>query len=215
MNKITVIALALGLASVFCFAEKVEQNFEKKDALKDWEIEGDVKIVTDQKHAGKSSLSVPVGGSAIWRFGKKDKYGKASIWVFDTCVNNKENKPGKKWDGPYFGLVNADEDKVVMWVSWRDWLKSVWGICFTGESQFNKNWYPKGSKRISGWQNFIFEFPDAKTLTVTQDEKETTGFEEKVEYFKRGASGLVFNGGKTSGKEDETFYYDDIEITLK
>ncbi len=197
------------------YAAKTTEGFEDKTVLKKWEIEGDAAISEDQKHAGKSALSVPAGASATFRFSTENVFGTVTMWVYESLVN-KGSKPGKGWNGPYFGLVNSDDDKAVERIVWRSYGNvNNYAVIFTGENQWFSTW-SSGFSRKKGWNKFVFAFTDEKTLGVTyNDEKEDTTFPTKVEFFNKGANGIVFGGGEALTAGNETMYFDDLEIDVK
>ncbi len=215
-KRMVLAVMAVSFASVL-YAEKLTEGFEDKAVLKKWEIEGDVTIAETQFHGGKSSLSVPAGSTAAFRFSKENKFGTVTIWVYESLVN-KGKKPGKNWAGPYFGLINSDDDKAVELVAWREKSKSGslnYRCVFTGENQWYNVW-SSGIARKAGWNKFTFNFPDEKTLGVNfNDASEDTTFPTKKEFFNKGANGIVFGGGDNLKAENETFFYDDVEIDLK
>ena len=213
-----VLTIMIVSLAVSMYAAKVTEGFEDKTILKNWEIEGDVAISGGQKHSGKSALFVPAGAKAILRFGAENKYGTVTIWVYDSYVNNKKNKPGKEWNGPYFGLINSDDDKAVEILAWKTWLSVLnYNQVFTAENQwFSIGWSGLKRPEAAAWSKFTFTFPNDKTLGLTfNDEKEVNGWPEKIEFFNKGANGIVFGGGQDIKDKNETFYYDDIEIDVK
>lgn len=216
MLKRIVMSLVVVSFASSLFAAKKTEGFEDKSVLKKWEIEGDAVINSTQKHSGKNALSVPAGATATLRFGTDDKFGSVSMWVYDSCVNTKD-QPGKNWNGPYFGLINSDDDKAVEFVCWRPYLSAgAYSDVFTSENQWSNVWYSQIARKAAGWNKFTFTFTDEATLGVTfNDEKEDNVFPKKLEFFKRGANGLILGGGQDLGDRNESFYYDDIEIDMK
>ncbi len=216
LKKMVLAVMALSFAAVV-YAAKTAEGFEDKAILKKWEVEGDVTISTDQFHGGASSLSVPAGATASFRFSTENKFGTVTMWVYDSLAVQ-TNKKDKNWNGPYFGLVNSDDDKAVELVAFRSQSSSGaknYRVVFTGENQWFNVW-SSGIARKKGWNKFVFTFTDAKTLGVTyNDEKEDTTFPTKLEFFNKGANGITFSGGSVLKPDNETFYYDDIEIDLK
>jgi len=221
LKRIIIAMIIVMLGIVYSFAGKITEGFEDKAVLKKWEVEGDVAIVTDQKHGGKSSLYVPAGSSAVWRVSKENKFGTVTIWVYDSCVNNKESTPGKNWNGPYFGLVNEDDDKFVFTPVWRPYMKPTgYGMIWTAESQWYSPWWSRVMRSQAGWNKFTFDCSDDKTLRViVNDEQESSGLAEKVgenlKYFNKGFVGVCFGGRDDLGDKNEKFYFDDIEINQK
>ena len=197
------------------YAAKITEGFEDKTVLKKWEIEGDVAISADQFHGGKSALFVPAGAAATFRFSTENVFGTVTMWVYDSFVN-KGSKPGKAWNGPYFGLVNSDDDKAVERIAWRSYGNvNNYAVVFTGENQWFDMW-GSGFARKKGWNKFIFNFTDEKTLGVTyNDEKEDITFPTKIEFFNKGVNGIVLNGGDALKSSDETVFLDDVEIDVK
>jgi len=195
------------------YAAKMTEGFEDKTVLKKWEIDGDVVVSADQKHGGNTALFVPAGATATWRFATENKFGTISMWVYDSFAVKK----GKAGGGPYFGLINGDDDKAVEMIHFAPYLSiNHYSNVFTAENQ----WYSQGYSGIvrpkAAWGKFTFTFTDSKTLGVTyNDEKEDSIFPTKLEFFNKGANGLIFAGGPNLGAKNETFYYDDIEIDLK
>ena len=215
-KRLVMAVIALSFAASV-YAAKVTEGFEDKAVLKKWEIEGDVVIAPTQKHGGKSSLHTPAGSSAVFRFAPDDKFGTVSMWVYDSGNNSKESSVGKGWNGPFFGLINSDDDKLLLRPIWRAYMKPFgWAIFLTAENQmFSPNW-SSIRRNAAAWVKVTFNFPDAKTIGVTfDDEKEAKQLPEKVEFFSRGANGITFGGGDDLGENNETFYFDDIEIDVK
>ena len=213
LKRMVLAVMAVSFAASM-YAAKVTEGFESKEVLKKWEIEGDVSISVDQFHGGKSSLFVPVGATATFRFSPENKFGTVSMWIYDSFVA-KGSKPGKVWNGPYFGLVNSDDDKAVELIAWRAYTSvSAYNVVFTGENQWFNLGY-SGVNRKAGWTKAAFTFTDDKTIGVTfNDDKEDIVFSKKVEFFNKGANGIVFAGGEALKPKDETFFVDDIEIDL-
>ncbi len=211
VKKLVLTAMVLGFAASL-YAAKITEGFEDKAVLKKWEIEGDATISTDQQHGGKSSLYTPVGSTAIFRFSPENKFGTVTMWIYDSFVNKK----GKS-DGPYFGLINSDDDKAVELISFAPYLAmNQYSVVFTGENQWFNKWNSGISRAKAAWMKFVFTFTDEKTLGVTSnDEKEDSTFPGKLEFFNKGANGIVFGGGTDLKPKNETFYYDDIEIDVK
>ncbi len=204
-----VLALCFGMS---LYAAKITEGFEDKTVLKKWEIEGDAVISTDQQHGGKSSLYTPAGSTAIFRFSPENKFGTVTMWVYDSFAVKKG-----KGDGPYFGLINSDDDKAVEIVSYKPYLNiNDYSEIFTAESQWFSPWHSAIKRAKAAWSKFTFTFTDANTLGATfNDEKESAAFSTKLEYFNKGANGVVFAGGANHGAKNETFYFDDIEIDVK
>lgn len=213
MLKRSVLAVMVLSFAMSMYAAKVTEGFEDKAVLKKWEIEGDVAISKDQKHGGKSSLFVPPGSSAVLRFSPEDKYGTVSMWIYDS-FNNKE---ATNWNGPYFGLINSDDDKAVEFIAFRAYTSLFHYNCiFTAENQWFSVCY-SGIKRVAAaWAKFTFTFTDDKTLGANcNDESEDKVFPTRVEFFSKGANGVCFGGGTDIGEKNETFYIDDLEIDVK
>lgn len=211
VRKLLMAVIALSFA-VSMQAAKVTEGFEDKSVLKKWEIEGDAVIASTQKHAGKSSLFVPAGSSAVYRFSPENKFGTVSMWVYDS-YNNKSGKG----TGPHFGLINSDDDKALIVVSYAPQVTVAhYSDIFTAENQMFNVWY-SGVKRVAAaWAKFTFTFTDDKTLScMVNDETEDKTFGSKLEFFSAGANGVVMVGGGDFGETNETFYYDDIEIDVK
>ncbi len=215
-KKILILVAAAGI-SASVFAEKITQGFEDKAVLKKMEIEGDAVLAADQKHGGESALYVPAKATAVLRFGSENKYGSAVIWVYDSCINNKTSTPNKAWKGPYFGLINSDDDKVVLFPCWSKNIKPLdYALCFTAENQWYDKWHSAIKRPEAGWRKFTFSFPDDKNLSIVADEdKASLEVDMKKEFFKKGANGVCFGGGEDLGAKNEKFYFDDLEIDLK
>ena len=218
MLKNTVIALLVLSFATSSFAAKVTEGFESKDVLKKWEIEGDAVIAADQFHGGKNSLKIPAGSSAVFRFSPDNSFGTVSLWLYDSCVNTSQSSMTKNWNGPFFGLINSDDDKALIRVIWRakNAPPSGFVTTFTAENQMFSFGWASTSRKTAGWSKWTFSFTDDKTLGATyNDEKEVKSFADKLEFFKAGANGIVMNGGGDLGEKNETFYYDDIKIDVK
>ena len=203
--------------SASLFAEKVTEGFEDKTVLKKWEIEGDAVISEDQFHGGKTSLKVPAGASAVYRFSKENAFGTVSFWMYDSCVNVSQTSMKTVWNGPHFGLINSDDDKALLRIMWRAKNAPPSGFCttFTAENQMFTFGWASITRKTAGWGKWSFTFTDAKTLSAAfNDDKEVKSFSDKIEFFNKGANGIVFNGGQDIKAKNETFYYDDIEIEL-
>lgn len=216
MKKLIITIVALSFAGSM-YAAKITEGFEDKTVLKKWEIEGDAVISPTQKHGGKSALFTPAGSLAVFRFAPENKFGTISMWVYDSGNNSKESSVGKAWNGPYFGLINSDDDKLLLRPVWRPYMKPFgWAIFLTAENQmFSPNW-SSVSRKASTWIKVTFSFPDEKTIGATfDDEKEAKQLPEKVEFFNKGANGVAFAGGDDLGENNETFFFDDIEIDVK
>ncbi len=213
-KRIVLAVMAVSFAS-YIYAAKISEGFEDKAVLKKLELEGDVSVAADQFHGGKTALSVPAGAVATFKFNPENVFGTATMWVYDSFTA-KGSKPGKVWNGPYFGLINSDDDKAVEKISWRAYANvNNYTVVFTGENQWSNVW-DSGISRKKGWNKFVFTFTDDKTLGVTvNDEKEDVTFPGKLEFFNKGANGLVFGGGEVLKPANETFYFDDIEIDFK
>ncbi len=213
-KRIVLAVMAVSFVSSV-YAAKISEGFEDKAVLKKWELEGDVTVAAEQFHGGKTALSVPVGSSAILRFNPENVFGTATVWVYDSFVA-KGSKPGKVWNGPYFGLVNSDDDKAVERIAWRSFANvNNYTVVFTGENQWSNVW-SSGINRKKGWNKFVFTFTDDKTLGVTaNDEKEDVTFPGKIEFFNKGANGIVFAGGDELKPVNETIFIDDLEIDFK
>ena len=211
LKRMVLVVMAVSFATSI-YAAKITEGFEDKTVLKKWEIEGDAVISTDQQHGGKSSLYTPVGSTAIFRFSPDNKFGTVTMWVYDSSVNRKG-----KGDGPYFGLINSDDDKAVEAISFSPVLAmNQYAVIFTAENQWYNKWNSGIARAKATWMKFVFTFTDDKTLGVTaNDVKEDTTFPTKLEFFNKGANGIVFGGGPSLGAKNETFYYDDIEIDVK
>ncbi len=215
-KKILLLVVVAGISSMV-FAEKITQGFEDKAILKKMEVEGDAALSTDQKHSGENSLYLPPKATAALRFGAENKYGSVTLWVYDSCVNNKASTPNKAWKGPYFGLINSDDDKVVLFPVWSKNIKpNDYAVCFTAENQWFDKWHSAIKRPEAGWRKFTFTFLDDKSLSiVADDDKEAGEVDVKKEFFKKGANGVCFGGGDDLGAKNEKFYYDDLEIDLK
>ena len=140
-----------------------------------------------------------------------------TMWVYDSGVNSKESSVGKAWNGPFFGLVNSDDDKMILTPVWRAYMKPFgYAVFFTGENQMYSPGWTSVSRKAAVWVKVTFTFTDAKTLSVTfDDEKEAKHVPDKLEFFNKGANGITFGGGQDLKKNNETFYFDDIEIDVK
>ena len=217
LKNMVLVVIAVSFATSL-FAAKVVEGFEDKTVLKKWELEGDVVIAADQKHAGKSALKVPAGASAALRFSPDNSFGTVSMWIYDSCVNVSQSSFTAVWNGPHFGLINSDDDKALIRIMWRAQNAPPSGYCttFTADNQmFSWGWGSVGRK-TAGWNKWTFNFPDDKTIGCTfNDEKEVNAFADKLEFFPSGANGIYLNGGQDIGEKNETFYYDDIEIDVK
>lgn len=212
-----VVAVVVAVLASSVFASKVTEGFEDKTVLKKWETEGDVVISSEQKHGGKNALFVPAAASATLRFSAENSFGAINIWVYDSCVNIKATTPGKNWNGPHFGLINSDDDKLAFLPLWRSYVKPhAFGVVFTAENQWFNQWSTGARRKAAGWMKVTFSFPDEKTLAVTfNDEKEAGSVAERLQYFNKGANGIIFNGGQDIGEKNETFFFDDLEIDVK
>ena len=212
MVKNLVIAVVALCFAVSVSAEKLIEGFEDKDVLKKMEIEGDVAISADQKHAGNSSLFVPVGATATWRFSKENKFGTVTMWVYESLINIKV----KNMKGPHFGLINSDDDKAVLigavkLSSQTEYYRDI----FTAENQWYSVWTSGFPRAPAGWKKFTFTFTDDKTLGVTlNDDAADKIFPGKVAFFNKGANGVIFGGGTDMKKNNETFYFDDVEVDV-
>ena len=216
MFKNIVMSLVFLSFSFSILEAKTFEGFEDKAVLKNWEIEGEAVISKEQKHGGKTSLSVAPGSTALFRFGAENSYGSVTIWVYDSSVN-KGNSPGKNWNGPYFGLVNSDDDKMVILPIWRPYLKpDGWCFIFTAESQWFSPWNAGVKRKAEGWVKFTFSFPNDKALGVTVDnQSEMKSIGKKVEFFKLGANGVCLSGGTDLEDRSENFFFDDLEIDVR
>ena len=215
--KSTVLAVMVLCFASSVFAAKVTEGFEDKASLKKWELEGDVVIDGEQFHGGKTALKVPAGASATFRFAPENKFGTVSFWLYDSCVNVSQTSMKTVWNGPHFGLVNSDDDKALIRIMWRAKNAPPSGFCttFTAENQMFTFGWASIMRKTAGWSKWTFSFTDAKTLGATVgDEKEVKSFSDKLEFFNKGANGIVFNGGQDIKAKNETFYYDDIEIDV-
>ena len=216
LRRMMLTAMALSF-SASVYAAKITEGFEDTAVLKKWEIEGDAKISEAQFHGGKSALSVPAGATAIFRFSTENKFGTVIMWVYDS-FSTKGSKLAKNWSGPYFGLINSDDDKAVELVAFRTQSTSGvknYRVVFTGENQWYNTW-SSGIARKAGWNKFTFTFTDDKTIEAAwNDEKKDVTFPLKLQFFNKGASGIIFGGGENLKADNETFYYDDIEIEVK
>jgi len=213
MVKRLVMAAVVLSFSASIFAAKISEGFEDKAALKKWEIEGSAVISADQKHGGNSSLFVPNGATATWRFATENKFGTVTMWVYDSfAVKKAKGAAG----GPYFGLINGDDDKAVEIIHFAPYLNiNYYSNVFTAENQWYSQGYSGIARPKAAWGKFTFTFTDAKTLSVSyNDDKEDSAFPTKLEFFNKGANGVVFAGGPSLGATNETFYYDDIEVDL-
>jgi len=214
LKKMVLFGMALSFVSTM-YAAKITEDFENKETLKKWEIEGDAAISADQFHGGKTALAVPAGATATFRFSKENAFGTVTMWVYDSFVA-RGGKPGKNWNGPYFGLINSDDDKAVELIAWRAYSSvNSYNDVFTGENQWFNIWH-SGIDRKKGWSKFVFSFTDDKTLGVTaNDAKEDVVFPTKLEFFNKGANGIVFGGGEVLKPVNETVFIDDMEIDVK
>lgn len=210
-KRMVLIVMSVSFAASL-YAAKITEGFEDKTVLKKWEIDGDAVISTDQKHGDKSSLLVPAGATATFRFSPENKYGTVTMWVFDSFAV-KKGKAG----GPYFGLINSDDDKAVEIVHFAPYLNiNYYSNVFTAENQWYSQGYSGIARPKAAWGKFTFTFTDDKTLGVTyNDDKEDSIFPTKLEFFNKGANGIILGGGPSLGAKNETFYYDDIEIDVK
>ena len=207
------------LIGVVCFvagtsyAKTQKEDFEK-GSLKDWEIEGDAKISSDQKHSGTKSLFVPKGSKAIWITSKENKFGKVTFWVYDSRVGGKFIKHS---NGPSFGIADSDSNYFVLGMIERIGDPFRWGTyyyCSSVVSIFGW-WYPDlGTKAniAKGWHKFLFNIADSKTLEVIRDDEKQGNIDLEKVQFSSGFAGVYFSGGADG---EETFYYDDIEIEMK
>ena len=197
--------------------ELFKEDFEKKDSLKNWEImQGNPEISSAQKHGGKFSLSLPQETRLFWfADDKKNRFGKASFWVYDSKVGGKSL--GKNANGPKFGLINFNEQKFFLGIIKRQ-DRAVWGTynwCSTiaGDS----DWWQVGpefhkNKVTKGWHKFTFNVSDKETIEVSIDETAPAKISAEKSEFDRGFSGVCFENKKDG---EETFFYDDIEIEFK
>ncbi len=194
------------------YAAKISEGFEDKTVLKKWEIEGDVAVSDAQKHGGNSSLFTPAGATAIFRFSTENKFGTVTMWVYDSFAVKKGTG-----SGPYFGLINSDDDKAVEIISYKPYLNlNDYSEVFTAENQWFSPWHSAIKRPKAAWGKFTFTFTDDKTLGATfNDDKESAQFSNKLEFFNKGANGIILSGGASQGAKNETFYFDDIEIDVK
>ncbi len=193
-------------------AAKLTEGFEDKAALKKWEVQGDAVISQEQKHGGNSSLFVPNGATAVFKFSPENKFGTVTMWVYDSFVNKKG-----KGSGPYFGLMNSEEEKAVIILSFAPQVSpTVYSDIFTAETNWSSPWSSGIQRARKAWAKFTFTFTDDKTLGVTcNEDKEDTTFPTKLEFFNKGANSIILGGGPNLGAKNETFYFDDIEIDVK
>lgn len=200
MKKIIGTGLFVCMLVSVSFGAKIAEGFESKEILKKMEIEGDVVISGDQFHGGKTALYVPENSQAIFTIGTENKFGTASFWVYDSCNCKTEATAPLGWGGPFFGLVNADGDKVVLWAQSSKGVKfgTGYAVTFTAENQWFTKWWSKITRGKAGWNKYTFTCTDEKTLSVTQnDEKEVSSISEKVEFFNKGFTGIIMAGGKS------------------
>lgn len=221
MFRNVMIAVFLVCFSTPILAETITKGFEEQNALTEWEIDGNVTISAEQKHSGSNSLLVPAGSSAIFRASMENKFGSVTMWVYDSCVNNKTTTPGKNWTGPYFGVMNSDEQKFVFTPVWRETLKpDTYSMLWTAENKWFNIWPTGVARTTAGWHKFAFLQPDSNTLKVKIDDVESTGVNTKVlagnlSFFNKGFVGLCLGGRDDLGLSNETFYYDDIVFDLQ
>ena len=211
MRKLTVF-FAVMLTAAVCFSEKIKEDFEKAD-LKKWEVDSEVKIATDQFHAGKKSLSVPLGNSAVWVLGKENKFGTVTVWVYDSKIGKIEDEASLI--GPHFGLKNSDDE--MLKIGLRNEASGLkWGAYYWCSTLKNKtSWWPVFSKKLfpaAGWYKFTITYMDKTNVEVTFNDEKTIPLPEDKTAFDTGFNAIFFNGGKNG---NETFYFDDIEIALK
>lgn len=211
IKRIVLIMVAICFVVGLAYAKNYKEDFEK-GSLKGWEIEGDAKIDSTQKHGGTKSLMMPAGSKAIWSVETDNKYGTMSMWVYISRVGKgfKGNM-----NGPNFGATNADGDFLVIGFVQRTDGNHPWGEFYSCSSLDSiYAWWHPGLISTAGWHRFDFDFSDKTTMTVLEDESKAGNIDVEKAQFTAGFTGVILSGGQASDNP-ETFFYDDIEIKMK
>lgn len=197
-----------------------KESFETDD-MKEWEIEGNYNISSEQKHSGLRSLKLLPGSIASWKINKKNVYAKLTMWVYDSKVGGK--KPTGNTDrGPAWGTENYDGVIFVMGiVDKRPGSPIAWGPYFWSslrENDMYSWWYPgkpfEEQNVKLGWHKWVFNFSDDKTLEVVMDDEFKADIPFEKADFKEGFTKVFLTGGQEKNNP-ETFYFDDIVVETK
>lgn len=207
--------------STSLFAENIKKGFEEETALSEWQFEGDAAISTVQKKSGEKSLFVPARSTAICKISTENKFGTVTMWVYDSCVNNKTTSLGKNWSGPYFGVFNADGEKFVFTPVWRETAKpDIYSMLWTAEKQWFSLIPSQIKRENAGWYKFSFHQQNKNQFKIKVNDVESSKVKTKVdsgslERFNKGFVGVCLGGGDDLGEKNETIYFDDIEFDLQ
>lgn len=205
----------LGFSARLTYGETSNQDFEGKLSA-DWELKGEVQVDTGQQHSGSNSLKVPADSKVIFNFSKENKFGTLTIWVYDSGV-----KMDGTFNGPAWGIKNADDDKICIRIAWRSYANGnlVYSWTNTAENAWFANW-PSGARRSPGWHKWQFIYPnDTEGCSIIYDDTiETNGaklFKGQAPW-KGGFNGIYIKGGWSKVPPPEkSFYFDDIRIETK
>ena len=224
MKNIFVLLVAVCLTASL-YAKTLRVNFDSGKLEKEWTVEGDAGVSTEQKHSGTKSLKIVPGSTVSYIVSDKNVFGKIAMWVYDAGTNpdKQELKKAKNYAfGGLFGVINEDEDKMVFGQIWADWLHGNTNYNWAS-SAASSGWawgsrFYTNLKRSTGWHKWVIDIPDEKQIDLSMDDNEAgAGFSVDIAKFNKGFTGLYFEGPSTSHGSivTEPIHIDDIEIDYK
>ncbi len=204
---------SIGAAGVRDFA------FESQDALRSWNITGDVTIDRTKGRAGSAgALKVGPGGKALLKLRDKAESGRVDFWVYDdgtTPENPKINRPGPRW-----GLLQNDGRVLAVGILYASYLGGDEG--YTASACDGRNWYDQlfwlGVNRApAGWHEWTFIFDPEKGIQIVHSDQ--NGKPTRPPQFDNTKAGLSgFNGiaiwGDSGAEKAQAIWVDDVSVTL-
>lgn len=176
----------------------------------EWEIVGDVEIVSENSHSGQYCLKLGTMGRAIIPVSDNNVYGKVTFWVKDSMIQVPSTTSPKV--GPVFGLRNKDGDMLLFGILRRSFLDlSKYGYVFTAENNFYSLWYID-IPRTGEWQKWTIEVSEPGIVNVYVNDTLKSISDSKKQYFSKGFTGVYFRGDNLTGPEE--FKFDDVTVEI-
>lgn len=224
MKRIIIAAVIVCVGFGVSYAKSYKVDFEAKLG-NEWTLEGDAGTSTEQKHGGTKSLKIVPMSVVSYIISEKNVFGTVTMYAYDGGENPKS--PKKYNFGGRWGLIDADESKLVFGMIFAEWVNGNsnynWGSSAASTShggwEFADRYYTN-FKRSKGWHKWAFEFSGKDDLMVYMDDEAVKPdcFKMETAQFGSGFTGLYFLGGdKRGGSEilEAPVYIDDITIQTK
>ncbi len=185
-------------------------RFDSDQALRGWEVRGDVAIDHDRVREGETgSLRIAPGGAAILKLSDQSRSGRVSIWVYDDGqrpANARAKRPGPRW-----GVMQPDGSTLVVGHLYAHYLNGAETYA-AAEAKLtdkpaawlNRVQYLGVKRKPDGWQEWTFDFDPEAGFTLSVNGKPIKRFDwNKTQA--HGMSGVVLLGDPIA-KDGQTLW---------